>query len=127
TQVLVSPFIGRLADRFGRKPFIVFGLCAYIVAALGWWLIEDITAAILLRAFSGIGSAVIFSLAQAYVGDLAPSGFEGRYMGAFGVFDFLGFGAGPLIAGIVRDATDLKTSFLAMAALFTVAATLVAL
>ena len=51
------------------------------MTALGWYYTDTVFWTIAFRAFSGIGSALIFSLSQAYVGDLAPEGFEGRYMG----------------------------------------------
>lgn len=97
TQVIISPFSGRMADQYGRKPFLIFGLVTYVIAALGWWFTSDVTSAILLRAFSGVGSALIFSLASAYIGDIAPEGQEGRFMGVFGVATFAGMGLGPLV------------------------------
>ncbi len=75
---------------------------------------------------SGVGSALVFSMAGAYIGDMAPLGSERRYMGVFGLFDFLGFGIGPLLGGVIRDQADIDTVFLAMALLFS-AATLVIL
>lgn len=126
-QLLVSPFIGKAADRFGRKPFLLLGAFAYFASAVGWWSADTLLVIILFRALSGIGSALIFSNAQAYVGDLAPPGSEGRYMGAFGVFDFLGFGIGPLFAGVVRDTFGISTVFLCMAVLYAVVFTVVLL
>ncbi|MBM4411746.1 MAG: MFS transporter [Chloroflexi bacterium] len=124
-QLVVSPFAGKLADRFGRKPFLLLGAFAYFASAVGWWAADTLTVVILFRGLSGIGSALIFSNAQAYVGDLAPAGSEGKYMGAFGVADFMGFGIGPLVAGIIRDQAGIETVFLAMAALYAVVFTLI--
>lgn len=124
-QLVVSPFAGKLADRFGRKPFLLLGAFAYFASAIGWWAADTLAVVILFRALSGIGSALIFSNAQAYVGDLAPPGSEGRYMGAFGVADFTGFGIGPLVAGVIRDRAGIETVFLAMAALYAVVFTLI--
>ncbi|PZC43818.1 MAG: putative arabinose efflux permease, MFS family [Chloroflexi bacterium] len=73
------------------------------------------------RAFSGIGLALIFSLSQAYVGDSAPEGREGRHMGAFGIFIASGFGVEPLLAGIIRDQYDMDTVFISMAVMFAAA------
>jgi MFS family permease len=125
TQLLISPFSGRLADRYGRKIFIVAGLASYVVTALGWYYTDSVYWTIAFRSFSGIGSAVIFSLSQAYIGDLAPSGYEGRYMGVFGIFMAVGFGIGPLLAGVVRDQTDIETVFLSMAVMFAAATVIV--
>ncbi len=118
TQLFISPWSGRIADRFGRKPFLVLGMLTYVITAVGWMMANSIEVVIAFRALSGVGSALIFSMAAAYVGDMAPRGFEGRYMGAFGIFDFLGFGLGPLVAGVIRDRTDMETVFAFMAGLF---------
>lgn len=117
-QLLFSPFLGRWADRWGRKPFLMGGAAAYLVSAVGWWSADTLLQIIAFRALSGVGAALIFSNAQAYVGDLAPEGSEGRYMGAYGVFDFMGFGLGPLFAGVVRDHWGIETVFLCMAVIY---------
>jgi len=121
TQLLVSPFAGRLGDRGGRKPLILLGLATYLIAAIGWLLTTEIWVAIGMRALSGVGSALVFSLATAYIGDLTPEGHEGRYMGVFGLFDFLGFGMGPLVSGILRDRYGFDAVFIFMAILMVLA------
>ena len=126
TQVFISPFAGRLADRYGRKRFLILGLLSYAAAAIGWSLSNDVLTVILFRALTGVGSALVFSLALAYIGDLAPPGREGQYMGTFEIFDFLGFGAGPLLAGVLVDHAGIDATFLIMASLFVSAAGIVA-
>lgn len=119
TQLFVSPFTGRIADRYGRKQFILLGIATYVVAALGWRETGSIEVVIALRALTGIGSGLVFSLVLSYIGDLAPPGQEGRYMGVFGVFEFLGFGLGPVISGVIRDLAGFDAVFLAMAGMLT--------
>lgn len=119
TQLFVSPFTGRIADRYGRKQFILLGVATYVVAALGWRETGSIEVVIALRALTGIGSGLVFSLVLSYIGDLAPSGQEGRYMGVFGVFEFLGFGLGPVISGVIRDLAGFDAVFLTMAGMLT--------
>ena len=125
TQLLVSPFAGRIADRYGRKQFILLGLSTYVVAALGWQQSENIEAVIALRALTGIGSGLIFAMAMAYIGELAPQGQEGRYMGTFGVFEFLGFGVGPMVSGVIRDAAGFDAVFLTMAGMMSLSGLIV--
>ena len=120
TQLIVSPFAGRLGDRGGRKPLILLGLATYLIAAIGWLLTTEIWVAIGMRALSGVGSALVFSLATACIGDLTPEGQEGRYMGVFGLFDFLGFGMGPLVSGILRDRYGFDAVFIFMALLMVI-------
>lgn len=125
TQLAISPFVGRLADRYGRKWFLAFGLFTYAITAMGWFYSDSVLEIVFFRAFSGIGSALIFPMAQSYIGALAPKGSEGRYMGTFNLFDFVGFGLGPLLAGILRDYTSIDLIFLSMTFLFAFATLMV--
>jgi len=127
TQLFVSPFTGRIADRYGRKQFILIGIATYIIAALGWRETDSISVVIALRALTGIGSGLVFSLVLSYIGDLAPEGQEGRYMGLFGVFEFLGFGMGPVVSGVVRDRAGFDAVFLLMAGMLSVSGVVILL
>ena len=116
-QMVASPFVGRLGDRFGVKRFIVGGFLVYGVAGLGYLLVDRWELVVALRVLSGVGVALIFPMSLAYVGRLAPGGREGAFMGAFSVAQIAGFGIGPLMGGAVRDAFGSNTAFAAMALL----------
>ena len=121
-QTFVGPFAGRLSDRYGRKPFIVAGLLVYLIAALGYLTAQNFYQVIAFRAFSGLGTSLIFSVARAYVGDLTPRGQEGRWLGAFATADIVGFGTGPLVAGVLREVLGFRSVFVAMAAMMALSA-----
>lgn len=125
-QAIFGPFAGKLSDRYGRKPFIVIGLAAYFLAALGYLTATSFYQLILFRAISGVGTSFIFSVARAYIGDMVPPGREGRWFGAFATADILGFGTGPLIAGTVRQLISFDAVFICMAALLAASAAIVA-
>lgn len=126
-QTFVGPFAGRLSDRFGRKPFIVAGLLIYLVAALGYLTAVNFYQVIAFRAFSGLGTSLIFSVARAYVGDMTPRGQEGRWLGVFATADIIGFGTGPLVAGFLREFVGFKSVFIAMASMMGLSATILLL
>jgi DHA1 family multidrug resistance protein-like MFS transporter len=111
TELFMTPWIGRVADRYGRKPFYALGLASYVFVAIGWILFQNVTAVIAFRALTGIGSSLIFTMSLSYIGALAPKGQEGRYMGAFAPFVFLGFGIGPLLYGIIRTIGSFELLF----------------
>lgn len=125
TQTIFGPFSGRLSDRFGRKPFIVAGLTLYMVAALGYLTANSFVQVMAFRALSGVGTSLIFSVARAYIGDMVPRGFEGRWFGFFATADIIGFGTGPLIAGALREAFGFDSVFVAMALLMASSAAIV--
>lgn len=124
-QTLFGPFAGQLSDRFGRRPFIIVGLLIYCGAAFGYLTAATFYQVILFRAVSGLGTSLIFSVARAYVGDMIPGGQEGRWFGAFATSDVIGFGVGPLIAGLVREWYGFDAVFICMGALLAVGALLV--
>ncbi len=124
-QTFVGPFAGRLSDRYGRKPFIVAGLLVYLIAALGYLSAQSFYQVIAFRAFSGLGTSLIFSVARAYVGDMTPKGHEGRWLGVFATADIIGFGTGPLVAGVFRQFIGFRSVFIAMAVLMALSAFIV--
>lgn len=125
TQTVVSPFVGRWSDRYGRKPFIVLGLLFYLVAALGYLTADSFIQVLLFRAFSGCGTSLIFAVAYAYLGDMAPRSHEGRWFGTFSIADIAGFGVGPVFSGLLRDIFGFGSVFIGMAALMGASALLV--
>ena len=68
----MTPWIGRGADKYGRKPFFAIGLGSYVFVAIGWVVFQDVSAVIVFRALTGVGSALIFTMSLSYVGALAP-------------------------------------------------------
>jgi MFS family permease len=86
---------------------------------------ESVYHLILIRAFHGIGSAMIVPVAMAYMADLAPPGQEGRYMGLLNAAIFTGIGGGPVIGGIFSDLWGLPSAFYTMAGLSILALALV--
>ena len=127
TQTLTSPFVGGWSDRYGRKPFIVAGLLLYCLAAIGYLLAEELWQVIAFRALSGGGTSLIFSVARAYLGEMTPEGEEGRWSGVFSSADIIGFGVGPLLAGIVRQEIGFDAVFVGMALLMGTSAMVVLL
>jgi len=65
----------------------------------------------------GVASAMVIPVAQAYIGDLAPKGKEGRTMGTFMMCMYLGMAGGPLLGGTVSERYSMNLAFYIMSAL----------
>ena len=121
SRAVFMPVFGRLSDDRGRRALIIAGLCLYAVFSFLYLFGDSVSVLIVIRLLHGISSAMIFPIAMAYIGDIAPKREEGRYMGSFTSSMSLGMGLGPLIGGVVTEFYGMDATFLAMTALSTVA------
>ncbi len=124
TLALANPIMGRLADRIGYKPVLTLGLALHVPVALAYIVAATPLHLILIRLIEGVLSAMVQTVAMAYVGAIAPEGREGSSMGIFSTFLFLGFGLGPLMGGWLTEAYGFTAPFGSMALLLGVAAML---
>ena len=117
SRALLGPFVGRLSDHVGRKSLMLAGLGIYAAISILYVLADSLWELGLFRFLQGIGSVMVLPLAQAYVGDMTPTGKEGRYMNAFYASQFLGIGVGPLLGGTIGAAWSYESAFLVMGGL----------
>lgn len=117
TRSLLQPAVGNYSDRWGRKNFLVCGLFVYGLVGLLIPLASSVPHLIIIRAFHGVGSAMIVPIAMAYMSLLAPAGYEGRYMSYLNIAIFSGIGCGPVIGGLVSDIWGMPSVFYTMACL----------
>src|SRR6056297_3135713 len=123
---LLQPFVGGMADRHGRKRFLIAGLFIYSLAGYTYTLAYAVSHLVLIRIVHGVGSAMIIPMAMAYIGDMSPQGEEGKYMGMLNIALFSGIGGGPVIGGFFLDIWGQNAAFYAMSALSMVSLLLVA-
>ncbi len=99
-QFFFSPVLGRLSDRFGRRPILFVSLLG---SAVGYFVIGFANTLFLVflgRIIGGITGGNI-STAQAYIADVTSKENRAKGMGLFGAAFGLGFILGPAIAGIL--------------------------
>jgi DHA1 family tetracycline resistance protein-like MFS transporter len=99
-QFFFSPILGRLSDRYGRRPVLFISILG---SAVGYFVIGFANTLFLVflgRIISGITGGNI-STAQAYIADVTSKKDRAKGMGLFGAAFGLGFILGPAIAGIL--------------------------
>lgn len=100
-QFLASPFFGRLSDRFGRKPIIMFSLITSLISFIMLAGVRSLNLIFLARFLNGISSAANFPVAQSYIADITTKEERTKYMGRIsGTFSF-GFVFGPVFGGVL--------------------------
>jgi DHA1 family tetracycline resistance protein-like MFS transporter len=97
-QFLFIPIWGRLSDRIGRRPVLLWSIAASAVGMAFLGLAPSLLLLIGARVWSGIATANI-AVAQAYVADVTPPEGRARGMGIIGIAFGLGFILGPFIGG----------------------------
>lgn len=95
-QFFFTPIWGRLSDKLGRRPMLLFSLAASAVGYLIWGLTDSLWMLFLSRLVAGFGNANI-AVAQAYITDVTSLEDRAKGMGLVGAAFGLGFVIGPAI------------------------------
>lgn len=101
-SLVAIPATGALADRHGRRPFMLLGALLWCLVALGFSLLERLGPAFyLLRLAQGLAFSLTFVATNALVVDLAPAGGLGRAIALFGTTTLLSHAIGPTLGELV--------------------------
>jgi DHA1 family tetracycline resistance protein-like MFS transporter len=124
-QLVAGPILGRLSDRYGRRPLLIVSQAGTAVSFLILGLSHDFTVMLLARMLDGASGGNIL-VAQAYVADVTTPENRSRGLGLIGMAFGLGFVLGPLLAGLllalpVDPAWRLRLPFLVAAGFSTLA------
>lgn len=99
-QFLVAPLWGRLSDRVGRRPVLLFSLMGTSLSLVLLGSAHSLLWLFMGRTFAGICGANI-STAYAYVSDVTTDQNRAKGMGAIGAAFGLGFIFGPVVGGLL--------------------------
>ena len=120
-QFVAAPFMGSLADRYGRRPLVLVGLAAFMLANIGFLLASSTTTLILIRVFEGAFTAGIFPSAMGVVADVMPKKQRARWVGVIMGTYGAGLILGPVLGGFLYDTLGYAAPFLASAGLALIA------
>jgi DHA1 family tetracycline resistance protein-like MFS transporter len=99
-QLIFTPILGRLSDRYGRRPILLISLLG---TGMGFLILGFATTLWMLfagRIIDGISGGNI-STAQAYIADITTPENRAKGMGLIGAAFGMGFIFGPAIGGIL--------------------------
>jgi DHA1 family tetracycline resistance protein-like MFS transporter len=120
-QLVASPIMGALADRFGRRPLVLVALAAFAAVNVGFTLAASPAAVILIRGLGGSLTAGLFPASLGIIGDIVPEDKRARWigivMGSYGA----GLIFGPVLGGLLYDGWGFVAPFAVSATLAAIA------
>jgi len=108
-QFFATPVIGKLSDRFGRKPLLIISLAGTVIANFIAGKASTASVLFLARLLDGITGGNN-SIAQAVISDVTNPENRAKGFGIYGAAFGLGFILGPAIS-LLAQTISLGTSF----------------
>ncbi|MBC9986043.1 MFS transporter [Haloferax sp. AS1] len=93
--------IGRLSDRYGRRPFLVGGFVLLLPTTLAQGFVQTPALMILARFLQGVAVAAVFAPSLALAGDIAKAGQSGSTLSLLTMGFGLGVAIGALFSGVL--------------------------
>jgi predicted MFS family arabinose efflux permease len=118
-QFFATPIIGKLSDKFGRKPLLVISLVGTVIGNLLAGTAPNALVLFFARFLDGVTGGNI-SVAQAVISDVTTPENRAKGFGIFGASLGLGFVVGPVLS-LVAQQRSLGTAFLVSSAVATIA------
>ncbi|MBL1214079.1 MAG: MFS transporter [Ignavibacteriae bacterium] len=99
-QFLFNPLLGKMSDKFGRRPLILITLLLTAASYIIFSFAASFLVLFLSRLLAGFGGSNI-GVAQAYIADVTHKKDRAKGMGLIGAAFGLGFVFGPVIGGFL--------------------------
>jgi MFS family permease len=115
--VLFAPWVGRAAQRWGRRPVLLAGFAALPLRGLLFATLPGVFPLIGFELLDGVSAAVIGVMIPLTAADLTrKTGFLNLAIGSFGLAASLGATVSTTLAGLIADRYGLRMAFLALSA-----------
>ncbi|MEQ8336441.1 MAG: MFS transporter [Cyclobacteriaceae bacterium] len=101
TAGISRPFSGKLTDRWGRIPVMVFGAVVSGIAALLYPILTTIIGFFFVRLFHGFSAGFKPTATSAYIADIVDPKKRGEALGISSFFGTIGMAAGPAIGSTI--------------------------
>ncbi len=113
-------FYGGVADRFGRRPVLLWGLAIYVLASLACAMASSITFLILARILQGVGAAGSMVMVRSIVRDLYDRQQTARALAVISTVMVFAPATAPALGGYLHAQFGWQASFVFLALLGTI-------
>ena len=104
-QGVTIPIYGRLADLYGRKRILFFGLIVFVIGTTACGLAPNMLWLVIFRVVQGIGAGAVQPINQTLIGDLYPPAQRAKMAGFFSGIWGIAAIVGPVLGAFVIAAT----------------------
>ena len=102
-STVTMPLYGKLADLYGRRPTLIFGIVLFTLGSLAAGASTTMTMLVIARGIQGLGAGAMQPVAMTIVGDLFTLEERSRVQALFGsVWGISGI-AGPIVGGLIVE------------------------
>ena len=98
-QLIASPILGDLSDRYGRRPILIVSLVGTVVSFAMLAVAKSLVMLFAARIVDGLSGGNI-TIARAYIADVTEPQDRAKAFGLLGAAFGLGFIVGPGLAGL---------------------------
>ncbi|WP_433499097.1 MDR family MFS transporter [Sphaerimonospora sp. CA-214678] len=103
TQAVTVPIYGKLADVFGRKPVMFFGIAVFLLGSMLCGIAWSMPTLILFRAIQGIGAGAVQPISVTMVGDMYSVAERARVQGYLASVWGVSAVVGPTLGGVFSE------------------------
>lgn len=103
TSTIFIPVFAKLADMYGKKPFLLIGFATFVIASILSANASSMTELILFRGLQGMGAAPLMPIAFALIFEIVVPEKQGHMQGLFAIVNGASMIAGPLLGAFLVD------------------------
>jgi multidrug resistance protein len=107
-----TPIYGKLADLFGRKPVLIFGLALFSLGSILSGTAHSMVQLIVMRSIQGLGAGAVGPIVITMLGDLFTLKERAQVQALFSAVWGLSSIGGPLLGGYLADGLGWRWVFL---------------
>jgi EmrB/QacA subfamily drug resistance transporter len=126
-QAVTVPVYGKLADVFGRKPVMLFGIGLFLLGSVLCGVAWDMGALIAFRAVQGLGAGAVQPMSMTIVGDLYSLEERAKVQGYIASVWGISSVVGPTLGGVFSEYASWRWIFFVNIPLCLVAAAMIGL